>query len=341
MIRPEDILHPTPSGLYCPPLDAFIDPVRAVDRAVITHGHSDHARPGHANVLATTGTLAAMEVRYGPDFTGSRQAAAYGETICVGETRLTLLPAGHVLGSAQVLIEHGGLKMICTGDYKRRRDPTCPPFEPVGCHILISEATFALPVFTHPPPEQEIERLLASLAMFPDRTHLVGVYAFGKAQRVICLLREAGHGDPIIVHGALEGLNALYEREGIALGPLERAPDARTRQSRSGACPGRIVLAPPSALRSSWSNRFADPLHAFASGWMTIRQRARAAGVELALSISDHADWGELTQTVRDVDPEELWITHGRDDALARWAELEGRRARPLRLIGYEEEHGE
>lgn len=341
MIRPEDLLHPTPVGLYCPPMDAYIDPVRSVERAIVTHGHSDHARAGHLSVLATPETLAAMAIRYGEGFTRVRQPAAYGESVSVGETRLTLLPAGHVLGSAQVLVEHKGLRMICTGDYKRRPDPTCAPFEPVACHILISEATFALPVFRHPDPEVEIRRLLTSLAGFPERTHLVGAYAFGKAQRVIRLLRQAGYDEPIIVHGALEGLNELYERFDVTLGPLERVPDARLKRSEASSRPGRIVIAPPSAMRTRWADRFADPLLAFASGWMTIRQRARAAGVELALAISDHADWLELTQTVSEINPEELWITHGRDDALARWAELEGRRARPLRLIGYEEEHGE
>jgi putative mRNA 3-end processing factor len=231
--------------------------------------------------------------------------------------------------------------MVCTGDYKRRRDPTCPAFEPVPCHVLISEATFALPVFRHPDAAGEVGRLLASLAAFPDRAHFVGVYAFGKAQRLIRLLREAGHDQPIFIHGALKTLCELYEALGVPLGPLEPATLEKGQRGESAKFAGRIVLAPPSAWATPWSQRFPDPVHGFASGWMNIRQRAKASGVELPLVISDHADWDELTATVREVDPDELWVTHGRDDALARWASLEGRKARPLHLVGYEDEAGE
>lgn len=338
MRRYEDLLRPTPSGLYCPPGDFYIDPTRAVDRAVITHGHSDHARAGHGAVMATPETLAAMAVRYGQDFTSTRQPARYGETTRVGAVDVTLHPAGHVIGSAQVLVSWGGFSMICTGDYKRRRDPTCPPFEPIKCNVLISEATFALPVFRHPPDATEIAKLLASLGAFPERAHLLGVYSFGKAQRVIKLLREAGYEETIYIHGALSALCKLYEEFGVRLGPLTHAAE---KTGSDGRCEGKIVLGPSSSFSTPWARRFADPLIGFASGWMNIRQRAKAQGVELPMVISDHADWDELTATVREVNPDELWITHGRDDALARWAELEGRRARPLHLVGYEDEAGD
>lgn len=332
VIRPEDLLRPTPEGLYCPPGDFYVDPVRPVDRAVVTHGHADHARPGHGAVLATPQTLAIMAERYGSDFTGREQPLAYGEAASHNGVDIRLVPAGHVLGSAQAVIRWRGLTMVVSGDYKRRRDPTCAPFEPVPCEVFISEATFGLPVFIHPPDDGEIRRLIRSLEQFPERTHLVGAYALGKAQRVISLLREAGWTRTIHVHGAMERLNRLYEREGVELGPL-----APVTGPARNALPGEVVIAPPSAIQDRWARRFADPVTAFASGWMGVRARARQRGVELPLVLSDHADWRELTDTFQELRPQEIWITHGREEGLLRWAELHGLRARALRLVGYDE----
>lgn len=336
MIRFEDLLRPTPAGLYCPPGDFYVDPIRPVDRAVITHGHADHARAGHGSVLATPGTLAIMAERYGEDFTAHRQPAPYGETASHGGVEITLVPAGHVLGSAQAVIRWKGVVMVVSGDYKRRRDPTCVAFEPVPCHVFISEATFGLPVFVHPPDGDEIGRLVHSLGQFPDRSHLVGAYALGKAQRLIRLLREAGWERPIYVHGALERLNRLYEREGVDLGPILPATGLK-----ANALGGEVVIAPPSATQDRWARRFADPVLAFASGWMGVRARARQRGVELPLVLSDHADWPELIGTFEELKPEEVWITHGREEGLLRWCELNGQAARALRLVGYDDEDGE
>lgn len=336
MIRPQDLLRPAPAGLYCPIGDFYVDPVRPVDRAVITHGHSDHARPGHGAVLATPETLAIMAERYGPDFAGRVQPAAYGEMTTINGVAVRFAPAGHVLGSAQAVIERDGLIMVVSGDYKRRRDPTCLPFEPVRCHVFISEATFGLPVFVHPSDEEEIARLVHSLTQFPERAHLVGAYALGKAQRVIRLLREAGWDRTIHVHGALERLSRLYQNEGIDLGSLAPATGLK-----AGALGGEVVIAPPSAIQDRWARRFADPVTAFASGWMGVRARARQRGVELPLVISDHADWPELIQTFEELAPEEIWITHGREEGLLRWAELKGVKARALRLVGYDEDDEE
>ena len=333
MIRPEALLHPRPSGLYCPPGDFYIDPVRPVERAVITHGHADHARAGHGLVAATAPTLAFMSARYGPDFAGATRALAYGETIARDGVEVALAPAGHVLGSAQVVVRWRGLTIVVSGDYKRRRDPTCPPFEPIACDVFVTEATFALPVFRHPSDAGEIERLLHSVRQFPDRSHIVGVYSLGKAQRVIALLREAGWDRVIPVHGALVELNGVYERFGVALGPLSHATQAQT-----DAAAGQIVLAPPSAIATPWARRFAEPVEAFASGWMRVRARARQHGAELPLVISDHADWDELTGSIAELHPGEVWITHGREEALARWCALQGQPARALDLVGYDEE---
>jgi putative mRNA 3-end processing factor len=332
-LKPETLLCPKPEGLYCTPGDFFVDPVRPVARAVITHGHSDHARAGHGLVLATPPTLDIMGVRYGDDFAGQVQPLAYGEAVRRDGVEVSLVPAGHVLGSAQVVVRWKGMTIVVSGDYKRRRDPTCAGFEPTPCDVFVSEATFALPVFRHPPDSGEIGKLVKSVEQFPERTHLVGAYALGKAQRVIMLLREAGYDKTIFVHGALERLNALYESHGVALGPL-----APATTEDGGDLAGEIVIAPPSAIADRWARRFADPVGAFASGWMRVRARARQQGVELPLVISDHADWDELTGTIAELAPGELWITHGREEALARWAELNGIAARPLSLVGYEDE---
>ena len=333
MLKPQSLLYPRPEGLYCAPGDFFIDPTRPVDRAVITHGHADHARAGHGTVLATQATLDIMRVRYGEEFTGRAQPLAYGETVQRDGVSVSLAPAGHVLGSAQAVVNWKGMTIVVSGDYKRRRDPTCAAFEPVPCDVFVSEATFGLPVFRHPPDHEEVGKLLKSVAQFPERTHLVGAYALGKAQRLIRLMREAGWDRTIFVHGALEQLNALYQRYGVDLGPLEPA----TSTTRSDFA-GQIVIAPPGAIADRWSRRFVDPVSAFASGWMRVRARARQRAVELPLIISDHADWDELTSTVAELNPAELWITHGREEALARWAELRGIAAMPLSLVGYEDE---
>jgi putative mRNA 3-end processing factor len=327
------LLRNTPEGLYCPPGDFHIDPVRPVPRAVITHGHSDHARSGHGTVLATPETLAIMAARYGEDFAGATEAAPYGKTVARNSVDVSLVPAGHVLGSAQTVLRWKGMTVVVSGDYKRRRDPTCPPFEPVPCNLFVSEATFGLPVFRFPPSEDEIAKLLKSVALFPERTHLVGAYALGKAQRIIRLLREAGYGKTLYMHGALASMNALYERHGVDLGPLAPATDAGRN-----ALPGEIVLAPPSAIADKWARRFADPIPAFASGWMMVRARARQRHVELPLVVSDHADWDELTLTAAELKPEELWITHGSEEALLRWAALNNISATALEIAGYEDE---
>jgi putative mRNA 3-end processing factor len=334
VIRPESLICPKPAGLYCPPGDFYIDPVRAVPRAIITHGHSDHARAGHETVAATAETLAIMAARYGEGFAGSARALAYGEAMTRDGVEVTLVPAGHVLGSAQVVVRWQGLTIVVSGDYKRRRDPTCPPFEPVACDVFVTEATFGLPVFRHPDDGEEVRKLLRSVAQFPERTHVVGAYALGKAQRVIRLIREAGWDRTMYVHGAFEKLNALYESFGVDLGPLAPA----TTEVKKDAFAGEIVIAPPGSLNEPWARRFADPVNAFASGWMRVRARARQRGVELPLTISDHADWDELTGTLAELAPGEVWITHGREEALARWAQLNGLQARALALVGYEDE---
>jgi len=330
-----DLLRPRPEGLYCPPGDFFIDPVRPVGRALITHGHSDHARSGHARVLATGQTLDIMALRYGDDFAGSTQAAGLGEAVRINGVTVSFHPAGHVLGSAQIAVEQDGFRIVASGDYKRAADPTCAGIELVPCDVFITEATFGLPVFRHPAPGEEIGRLLASLGRFPERAHLVGAYALGKAQRVIRLIRDAGYDETIHIHGALAKLCDYFQRQGVDLGRLE--PATVDRPAR-GDFAGSIVVGPPSAFADRWARRFPDPVTAFASGWMQIRQRVKQRGVELPLILSDHCDWDELTTTIAETGASEVWVTHGREEALVRWCELQGIKARPLHLVGYEDE---
>ncbi|CCE97466.1 putative exonuclease protein involved in mRNA processing [Sinorhizobium fredii HH103] len=334
-MKPDSLLYPAPKGLYCQKGDFYIDPVQPVERALITHGHSDHARAGHRRVLATRETLDIMRIRYGDGFCGESEIAKLGEAMTVNGVRVSFHPAGHVLGSAQIAVEAGGKRIVVSGDYKRRSDPTCRPFEPVSCDVFITEATFGLPVFHHPDDRAETARLLASLKQFPERAHVVGAYALGKAQRVIALLRQQGYDEPIHIHGALAKLCEYYQTEGIDLGDIRPATLAGDRRPDFA---GGIVIGPPSAFADRWARRFAEPVAAFASGWMLIRQRAKQRGVELPLVISDHCDWAELTGTIREIAPAEVWVTHGREEALVRWCELAGIPARPLHLVGYDDE---
>jgi putative mRNA 3-end processing factor len=332
-MRPAELLHPRPEGLWCPPGGFFIDPLRPVDRALITHGHADHARRGHAHVLATRETLAIMAVRYGADFAGSTDVATLGERRRIGAVTVSFHPAGHVLGSSQIAVEAEGLRIVVSGDYKRTDDPTCLPFELVPCDVFVSEATFGLPVFRHPDAAGEVEKLLSSLRLFPERAHLVGAYSLGKAQRIVKLIRLAGYDRPIHLHGAMEKLMAFYEAEGIELGPLDLVKSADRARLK-----GEIIMCPPGSLQDVWSRRFPDPVTAFASGWMQTRARARQRGVELPMIVSDHADWPDLCRTVEETGCAELWVTHGQEDALVHWAGTRGIKARPLNLVGYGDE---
>jgi putative mRNA 3-end processing factor len=324
---------PTPAGVCCKLGGFHIDPTRPVERALITHAHSDHARAGHGAVLATRETLDLMRLRYGENFAGTTQAADYGESVNLGGAKVTFHPAGHVLGSAQIAVEADGLRVVASGDYKNVPDPTCAPFELVPCDVFITEATFALPVFRHGDPDGEITKLLHSVALFPERAHLVGAYSLGKAQRVIALLRQAGHHAPIYLHGAMESITDYYVSRGIALGEL--------RPVRGASKPdlaGTITLCPPSSLKDIWARRFPDPLTAFASGWMRVRARARQHGVELPLVISDHADWDGLIATIAATGAGEIWVTHGQEDALVHRCATQGLKARPLDIVGYGDE---
>lgn len=328
----ETWLTPTPRGLWCEPGQFFIDPPGAVDRAVITHGHSDHARSGHGAVLATAETIAVMKVRMGEACAATFQKISYGSPITLGDVTVSFHPAGHILGAAQILINFRGQRIVASGDYKRAGDPTCQPFELVPCDLFITEATFGLPVFRHEPVEGEIAKLIASHARFPERAHLIGVYSLGKCQRLIKELRQAGYDRSIYLHGAAQSVTRLYQELGQDLG------DLKSMSAAPKSLAGELVVCPPSALNDRWSRRMADPVTTCASGWMRVRGRARQRNVELPLIMSDHCDWPELLTTIRETGAEEIWVTHGREDALVHQIKAMGLKGRALALVGREDD---
>jgi putative mRNA 3-end processing factor len=329
-------LYPRPEGLFCEAGGFYVDPNKPVDKAVITHGHADHARRGHGAVLATPETIAIMKLRYGEDCAGVFQHIDYGQTVSVNGVNIRIVPAGHILGSAQVVLEHNATRVVVSGDYKRVFDPTCEPFELVPCDVFVTEATFALPVFRHEPAVKEARRLIESVRQQPERTHMLGVYGLGKCQRMIALLRQAGFEETIHLHGALVELTQFYEQRGFTMGSWRPIGKDSSGQRQDYA--GQLVMCPPSAISDRWSRRFPDPATAFASGWMRVRGRARQYGVELPLIVSDHADWPELIATIKETGAEEVWVTHGREDALVHQLGLMGIPARALALVGFDDE---
>lgn len=340
MMKVSDWAYPKEAGLYIAPLDAYIDPVRPVARALITHGHADHARAGHGTVYATPQTLEIMARRYGEDFAASKKPMAYGASSALDGCTVSFHSAGHVLGSAQIAIEYQGKKLIAAGDYKRKYDPTVTPFEVTACDVFITEATFGLPVFSHPDPLAEIAKLQHIRALFPLRSCFIGAYALGKAQRVIALLRQAGYEAPIYLHGALHNLCDYYQSEGVSLGPLRPLPE-KTRGKVSAELAGQIVMGPPSAIGSPWAKRLPDPIICFASGWMQVKARAKQRAVEVPLILSDHADWQDILMTIDEVNPAEVWITHGNEEALLYELTRRGRLAKALKMVGFERAEGD
>lgn len=306
-----------PEGLYCEAGEFFVDPWRPVARAVITHAHADHARPGHGAYLAAEPSAGVLRARLG-DL--RLQTAAYGERIDLGGVRVSLHPAGHVLGSAQVRIEHRGEVWVVSGDYKIEPDPTCAAFEPVRCHTFVTESTFGLPVYRWPAPGQvfaEVDRWWRANAQ-AGRASVLYAYAFGKAQRLLAGI-DASIG-PIVCHGAVEPLNAAYRGGGIALPATRRVADVADRRDLGRA----LVIAPPSAAGTSWLRRFPDPSDAFASGWMAVRGARRRRAVDRGFVLSDHADWPGLNRAIGATGAQRVVVTHGQVPAMVRWLRGQG-----------------
>jgi putative mRNA 3-end processing factor len=329
--RPDDLVVARPEGLYCPPGDFYIDPWRPVERAVITHAHSDHARVGHGHYLAHTDSQGILRARLGADI--RLQTIGYGEAIEHHGVHLSLHPAGHVLGSAQVRLAHAGRVWVASGDYKTEPDATCTPFEPVPCHTFITESTFGLPIYRWPTQAQLFAEIDAWWRKNAEegRASVLFCYAFGKAQRILHGV-DASIG-PIVVHGAVEPLNAVYRAGGVALPQTLRVTDPGVDAKLLQRA---LVLAPPSAQSSPWMRRFGNYSDAFASGWMQLRGTRRRRGVDRGFVMSDHADWPGLQQAIAGTGAERVMVTHGSVAVMVRWLRENG-----LEAQGFKTEYGD
>jgi putative mRNA 3-end processing factor len=324
-----DLVVSRPEGLYCPAGDFHIDPWRAVRRAVITHAHSDHARGGHGHYLAAAPAGHVLRSRLGSI---DLQLLAYGETVVINGVRVSLHPAGHVLGSAQVRIEHAGAVWVASGDYKAAadfaaEDATCAAFEPVRCDTFITESTFGLPVYRWQAQAAVIAEVDAWWAANANdgRASVLFAYSFGKAQRILSAV-DAGIG-PIVCHGAVETLNGAYRASGVAL-PATQPVGAVVDKALFRRA---LVIAPPSARGSPWLKRFGDYSDAFASGWMQLRGARRRQAVDRGFVLSDHADWPGLMRAIDASGAGRVIVTHGQVDVMVRALAARGLDAQAFR----------
>ncbi|MDK3073852.1 ligase-associated DNA damage response exonuclease [Sedimentitalea sp. JM2-8] len=329
------VLTFTEKGIYCPAGDFFIDPWRPVDRALITHGHADHARPGHRRYLATAAAAPVLRHRLGRI---DLDTVGYGETRRIGQATVSFHPAGHVPGSAQIRVELGGEIWVVSGDYKTENDGFCEPFEPVACHSFITESTFGLPVFRWPRQSETAKRINGwwHTCIAEGLTPVLGAYSLGKAQRLLALL-DRGIG-PVLTHGAIEATNQVLRAQGLALpDTVALTPDTHLRDH-----PGALLLVPPAALSGSWARRFGPLSTGFASGWMQMRGVRRRRSVDRGFVMSDHADWSGLNETIREIGAENIYATHGYTEIFTRWLTESGYNARivPTEFNGEDSESG-
>ncbi|MCM2561396.1 ligase-associated DNA damage response exonuclease [Lutimaribacter sp. EGI FJ00015] len=311
------VLQFTERGIFCPAGGFYIDPWRPVDRALITHAHADHARPGHGAYLATHASLPVMRHRLGAI---AADGIGYGEQRRIGDALVSFHPAGHVPGSAQIRVEVAGEVWVVSGDYKLGDDGLCDPFEPVRCHAFISECTFGLPVFRWRPQAQVATDILDwwQSNAAEGRFSLLGAYSLGKAQRLLHMLQD-GPG-PILAHAAVENVNAILRAQGLSLRNTTRVtPDLDAK-----AHPGALVIAPPSAFGSTWARRFGQASTGFASGWMQLRGVRRRRAMDRGFVVSDHADWPELHHAITETNAESIYVTHGYTETFAQYLKESG-----------------
>ena len=310
------VLTFTDKGIYCPGGDFFIDPWRPVDHALITHGHSDHARPGHGSYLTTDAALPVIRHRLG---TITATGIPYGQTMQIGDVRVSFHPAGHVPGSAQIRVEQAGEIWVVSGDYKTEADGLAEAFETVRCHTFISECTFGMPIFHWRPQAQIMDEIANWWAAntAAGRTSILAAYSFGKAQRLMAGIAPIG---PILTHGAVEDTTQILRNQGYALPETVRVGPGVDAKSH----PGALVIAPPSALGSGWVDRFGPADQAFASGWMAIRGLARRRGPGTGFALSDHADWAGLNMAIHATGAERVFVTHGYTASFQRWLSTQG-----------------
>ena len=273
-----------------------------------------------------------MKIRYQKNYCKTKQDISYGESVNINGVTAKFIPAGHILGSAQILLDYKGEKVVISGDYKRKYDETCTPFEVCKCDTFITEATFGLPVFMHPDDKLEAKKIIDSVNSNSKQIHLIGVYALGKCQRLISLLRNLGFNKTIYLHGALIKISNYYISEEINLGSIKSTSELKNFDD------GELILCPPSALHDRWSQKFKNAVKGFVSGWMTVRQRIKQKNINLPIVISDHSDWKELIDTIRDISPENVLVTHGREEALLSFLKKNGYNCGSLNLLGFEDE---
>ncbi len=325
MARSSDVLTLTDRGLYCPVGDFYVDPWRPVDRAIVTHAHSDHARWGMGHYLCASDGIGVLRRRVGE--AADIHGVPYGEVKTMNGVKVSLHPAGHILGSAQVRIEHDGFTAVVSGDYKTSPEPTCAPFEPLPCHLFVTESTFGLPIYqwsAEADIREDIHGWWRSNQAAGKASILMG-YALGKAQRALAMLDpETG---PIFLHGAVHSLTQDYRRAGVALPPTELVFD----KPRDYPWQRAILIAPPSVNGSTWLRRFGDVSLAFLSGWMSIRGARRRRAVDRGFVLSDHADWAGLHGAIRETGAEEVWVTHGYTAPMVRYLNEQGLLAKVLR----------
>jgi putative mRNA 3-end processing factor len=314
-------LQLTPSGLYCSGGDFYIDPWRPVKRAVVTHAHADHARWGSQSYLCAQDGKVLLQSRLGPE--ADIETLAYGEVLSINSVKVSLHPAGHILGSSQIKIIKDGNICVVSGDYKTDFDPTCAPLETLGCHTFISECTFGLPIFRWPPPEQVIREMNTWWRENQEqgRTSILFAYVLGKAQRILASL-DSTIG-PVLTHGAVEKINRCYREAGISLPATQYIGDLEDIKILERA----LVIAPPSADNPSWMRRFPNRSRAFASGWMRIRGNRRRRSVDRGFVFSDHSDWEGLVRTIQASGAERIGLTHGYSAEMVRWLQESGHRA--------------
>jgi putative mRNA 3-end processing factor len=331
------LLALSPRGLYCEHGDFYVDPWEPVDRAVITHAHADHATWGSRAYLTSTQGVPVLRARLEPG--ASIRGLNYGEEVNLNGTTISLHPAGHILGSSQIRIEHAGEVWVVSGDYKTQPDPTCTPFEPVRCHTFVTESTFGLPIYRWPSQSEVFDQINSwwrANAANGKITLLLG-YALGKAQRLLAGLDPAV--GPILTHGAVERMTSVYREAGVNLPATRYAGAAQNKADASGA----IVLAPPYADASLWSRRFRNHVTGFASGWMMVRGARRQRSLDRGFPLSDHVDWPSLMATIEATGAGEVWVTHGYTGPVVRWLQERGIQARAVetRFEGEREEAGQ
>ena len=322
------MIERTESGLYCRAADAWVDPWKPVPRALITHAHADHARPGCGEYWAVHTSEGVLRQRLGQGI--NLHPVFYGSEFWLGQCKVSFHSAGHVLGSAQIRLESDGHVWVVSGDYKRDHDPSCESFETVPCDVLITEATFGMPIYRWSSGAEVASLIRDWWQGDRSRPTLLFCYAFGKAQRLLAELKAIGVEEEVLLHGAVETVTRHYRDAQVPMTPSRPVSD----YPRKDPLNGRLILAPPSAHRSSWMRRFKSPQTGFASGWMAVRGARQRRGYERGFVLSDHADWPGLIRTVRESGAKKVYVTHGQSDVLSRYLrECEGIAAEPLETL--------